>query len=272
MEKYNFNIMISIDGNKERHNKYRCFKNGVGSYDAVIKAISLIQNKALLNARITITDVNLSIYDYIGTILDLGIKRITFTVDYNITDDNFILYIDAIKKLSNKYLTDIKNGSFYELTNFTKILSLVIFHNKCKAHCNAGISYITMSADGKYYLCPRFFGISKFCMGDTNKTLMQYRQSLNTKQKNSAADRSFNCKKCCFVFICGGVCMHHAYVSTKNIFGNVLRECEERKTIIKSALNLLCSLSISERREFLLFLTKIWHDNNVKEVNNNGYN
>ena len=272
MEKYNFNIMISIDGGKEHHNKYRRFKNGMGSYDDVVLGASLIQNKELLNARITITDVNVLMHEYIDTILNLGIKRITFAVDYNITDDNFALYLESIKNLTNKYITDIKSGVFYEITNFTKILSLVIFHNKIKNHCNAGISYITLSADGRYYLCPRFVGMSKFCIGTDDNAVERYKYILENKLKNSAADRSFNCKNCCFAFICGGVCMHHAYTSTKNIFGDVSKECEERKTVFKSALKLLCSLSVSERRNFLLFLTEIWHENNFKEVNSNEHN
>ena len=264
MEKYNFNIMVSIDGNQKFHDYYRCYKNGQGSYKDVVKGISFISNKFLLNARITITDINPLIHEYIDDILQLGIKRITFAIDYNVREDSFDLYINALKSLAQKYINDIKKGIYYDVTNLTRIVSYVIFHNKCRAHCNAGISYITMSADGKYYPCPRFVGISGCCIGKDQKSVVDYTNQLNDKIKNSAIDRSADCKNCCFSYICGGVCMHHAYVMNGHIFNTVNRECVERKTIFKEALNLLCSLSVIERRKFLLFLNMIWEKNNIK--------
>ena len=44
----------------------------------------------------------------------------------------------------------------------------------------------------------------------------------------------------------------------------------ERETIAKEALNLLCSLNVEERRNFLLFLTSLWEKNNMKGGENNG--
>lgn len=78
MEKYNFNIMVSIDGNKSIHDTNRYFKNKNGSYDKVIYGLNFIKNKFLLNGRITITEINPNIHEYIDEILNLGIRRITW--------------------------------------------------------------------------------------------------------------------------------------------------------------------------------------------------
>ena len=270
MEKYNFNIMISIDGSEKVHNHYRCMRNGQGSYDAVVKGISHINKKYLLNARMTITDVNSSFHTYIDSILSLGIKRITFAIDYQIPEKFFINYINSIKELTVKYINDIKNKKFYDITNLTRIISYIIFHNKCRTHCNAGVSYVTLSADGKYYQCPRFVGISKFCMGGDFKSVMEASERFKKKLKSSASERCKECSKCCFVFICGGVCLHHAYLHNGKIFNRIPTECMERETIAKEALNLLCSLNVEERRNFLLFLTSLWEKNNMKGGENNG--
>lgn len=40
--KYDFHIMISIDGSKEEHNANRCFSDGTGSFDCIMKNLNII--------------------------------------------------------------------------------------------------------------------------------------------------------------------------------------------------------------------------------------
>lgn len=91
LQKYNFDTMISIDGNKALHDYYRKFNSGKGSYDYVEKGIKLFDKKELLNARITINNHNPEIHQYIDDILQLGVKRITFAVDYNMCYHNAVV-------------------------------------------------------------------------------------------------------------------------------------------------------------------------------------
>lgn len=83
--KRNFGIGVSIDGNKELHNKQRKFLNGDGSYDAVIKGIECL-NKAgyrgKLGAICVITKKN---YKEVKIIINhfaknLHLKRIKFNL------------------------------------------------------------------------------------------------------------------------------------------------------------------------------------------------
>lgn len=87
-QKYKFDVMISIDGSKKCHNLYRRYKDGKGSYDQVLKAVKLFNHREILNARVTITDNNVNILECVESILPLNISRITFAVDYAISDKN----------------------------------------------------------------------------------------------------------------------------------------------------------------------------------------
>ena len=102
MEENKFDIMISIDGTQEQHDYYRKFLNGYGSYLKVLGGIANFQNPKILNARITITDINSDICSYIDSILDLGVGRITFAVDYNISEVAFQNFIISLKNLIEK--------------------------------------------------------------------------------------------------------------------------------------------------------------------------
>ena len=263
-QKYNFDIMISIDGNKKLHDFCRKFNSGDGSYDKVVRGINLFNQKDILNARITISNHNPEIHTYIEDILGLGIKRITFAVDYNISSYSFNLYVKSLKKLIDKYYYDLMQGKYYEITNFSNIIVSLALHQRKLTFCNAGISYLTVSADGKYYMCPRFVGNDDFSFFDVEES-DKAKEKMEVFKKNllnNPGERNLNCKNCLYVFICGGMCYHHAIASGKTIFENVPRECYQRMVMFEGIIQMVCRLPVENRRELLLFYITLW--NSVK--------
>lgn len=257
-----FNVTISIDGDETQHNTFRKYINGKGSYFAVLNAINMFKNKSQINARITVASHNTDIYRAITSIVDLGIKRITFALDYNISISDYKKFECSFKQLIDKYIADIKSGKYYDITNITSILTSIVLHRRCKSHCNAGISYITLSADAKYYRCPRFVGTKLFCMGtaEDSDTLLSNMEIFKTNLGESAMKRNFNCENCPYVYLCGGVCYHHAYVSGFQEYQNVPKECAQKKLIFDKTIELICRLSTYERSQLLLFLIDIWNN------------
>ena len=190
MQKHKFDIMISIDGTRELHNFYRKYKSQKGSYDDIVKNINLFRNKKMLNARITITDNNPEIHSYIDSILELGIERITYAVDYNISSDSFSKFLKSLNLLFEKYYHDVSNGKFYDITNFSSVITAIALHQRRLTFCNAGISYLTVSADGSYYRCPRFIGNKDFCLSNVNNSndaleeMKKFKESLKESPKD----------------------------------------------------------------------------------------
>lgn len=257
-----FNVTISIDGDEVQHNTFRKYISGKGSYATVVNAANMFKNKAQINARITIASHNTDICKAVESIVNLGIKRITFALDYNVSKSDYDKFEISFKRLIKKYIADIKSGNFYDITNITSVLASIVLHQRCKAHCNAGISYITLSADAKYYRCPRFVGTKSFCMGtvEDSKLLVSNMEKFKTSLGESAIKRNSNCENCPYVYLCGGVCYHHAYVAGLHEHQDVPTECVQNKLIFDKTIELICRLSTSERGQLLLFLIDIWNN------------
>lgn len=268
LETNKFNITISIDGDETQHNTFRKYINGNGSYNAVVNSLNMFKNKSKINARITIANHNVGIYRAVASIVDLGIKRITFALDYNISEADYYKFECSFKQLIKKYIFDIKSGNYYDITNITTALVSIVLHQRCKSHCNAGISYITLSADGKYYRCPRFIGNKLFCMGTVEEPniLLNNMEKFQASLGESAIERNSNCKECPYVFLCGGVCYHHAYALGFQEHKNIPKECSQNQLIFDSTINLICSLSTFERGQLLLFLIDIWNNYGKEKI------
>lgn len=257
-----FNVTISIDGDEIQHNTFRKYVSGKDSYATVVNAVDMFKNKAQINARITIASHNTDIYKAVESIVNLGIKRITFALDYNISKSDYDKFEGSFKQLIEKYIADIKSGKYYDITNITSVLASIVLHQRCKAHCNAGISYITLSADAKYYRCPRFVGTESFCMGTVQdlNTLLNNMDKFKASLGESAIKRNSNCENCPYVYLCGGVCYHHAYVAGFHEHQDIPMECAQNQLIFDKTIELICRLSTSERSQLLLFLIDIWNN------------
>lgn len=222
----------------------------------------MFKNKAQINARITVASHNADIYEAVASIVEMGIKRITFALDYNISKSDYDKFENSFKRLIEKYIADIKSGNYYDITNITSVLASIVLHQRCKAHCNAGISYITLSADAKYYRCPRFVGTKSFCMGTVEKPniLLSNMEKFKASLGESAIRRNSNCENCAYVYLCGGVCYHHAYVTGFHEHQDIPSYCIQNKLIFDKTIELICCLSTSERSQLLLFLIDIWNN------------
>ena len=75
---HNVSVMVSIDGEKERHDSNRKFLDGRGTYDIVIKNFQKIIDAGIdCEARMTIIPKNAKyIYEDVKHLIDLGVKHI----------------------------------------------------------------------------------------------------------------------------------------------------------------------------------------------------
>lgn len=266
LQDYNFDVMLSIDGTKEQHDYYRKDVKGKGSYSKILNGMTFFENKKNLNARITVTDINFNICDTVNSVLALGIERVTFAVDYSLSEKYYNMFLKSIDDLFDKYYYDIKGGKLYDITNISSVIIAVVFGQRKLAFCNAGISYLTLSADGKYYRCPRFVGNTSFGLGDVDDESGVTTSHMNfmLSLRNNPAQRNNVCNTCEYVFLCGGMCYHHAVTSGLSEFDNVSRECQQRRKIFDNTIKLICRLTTDERRKLLLYYNNLWKSNRRK--------
>lgn len=263
MQENQFRVMLSIDGDKNTNDSNRIYPDGFGSYDDVVRAMRLLLGKIPVNARITVTEGFPSIDSSIKDILSLGIKKITYAVDYSISDSAFRSFLASIKELFDDYLISIRNQDFYDISNITEPITSIVLQKRKRTHCNAGISYLSVSAEGEIYRCPRFTGNKLFSYGNIQETKRDQISIATDQFKKSVfknnGEKNTSCATCPFKYLCGGMCYHHAFTTNESEFSIVSRECSYRKLIFRLVLNLICSLTTSERRNFLLFLNQFWN-------------
>lgn len=264
MAQNRFHCMLSIDGDEDQHNAYRLYPGGSGSYSDVVRAVELLLGNVSVEARITIADKNTAIDRAVAHILSLGIRRITYALDYQLSDKGFECFLDSLERLFVDYRVAIRSESYFDLSNATEPALSIVAKKKKRSHCNAGVSYMSVSVEGNFYHCPRFTGNKLFSVGTVQHTSEQEiaggAERFLGSLLEDATSRTTSCATCVFAYLCGGICYHHALSISGNEFATVPRECKHRHRLYAHVLKLLCSLTVSERRGFLLHLSKFWKD------------
>lgn len=263
MKDNNFQVMLSLDGDKEVHDRNRHYPGGRGSYEETVNALEMLLGNVSVTTRITLSDTNHAIDRAVKHILSLGVSRITYALDYKIGDDAFQSFMGSLERLFVFCQESILDGNYFDITNITEPIIALALKQKKRAHCNAGVSYLSVSAEGNVYRCPRFTGNKGFRLGSVMQAENQIENAMTqfyATLKNDAGDRSLDCSNCPFVYLCGGICFHHAFSSVGSEFAVVPRECVYRCKLFELVLDLICSLTISDRRGYLTYLDRLWRN------------
>ncbi len=212
--------------------------------------------------RITLAPDNTDINDAVAECVRLGLRSITFAADYSLTSSQLEQFIASFKILTSRYFQAVKNGDIYDITNISTPILAIATNKKAISHCNAGLTYLAVSADGKLYRCPRFTVIAGYSIGhiehlssqDVTSSIGIFARQLGS----SAATRSAACGDCPFVYLCGGTCYHHSKVSSGLEHNPVSFECYYRKVLFHEVLTGICRLTTEERRNYILALEQLW--------------
>lgn len=124
---YNFNgAQITLDGNREKHNKIRFLKNGEGSYDIIIRNIKLLaKHEVPVRLRINSTNENIdSLNDVTEDFSDLREETMK-----NIHIDMHIVWQETHKELLEKKMSNVIGVFKNNQLNATKMN----FRNFCYA-------------------------------------------------------------------------------------------------------------------------------------------
>lgn len=242
---------ISLDGVREKHNASRPFKNGNGSYDAVMEGIERYRkhenNPANSNlwALCTATNDNCDFVAIIRSFLSLEfnnaqIRLIRSTGHYNI--DNISREYD---RLYDYLLNEFKCGNLKPLlmiTNdndqFGKILKRVMLNQHIPVRCLAGWRRITICPDGSIYPCDSFVGKADYCMGHIGESRDTIFDQI-IYRKNFLID---NCAECDIRLICGGDCFYNSVEKTGSPYTPDSEYCAIQEHLVKNAVALCCDM------------------------------
>lgn len=221
------NVVLSLDGRKEVHDRYRVDYAGNGSWDKIVpKFQKFVEARGGKNyyMRGTFTHANPDFLEDIKVMLDLGFCELSMEPvvcaegdPSALTDDDLPIVMEQYEKLAELMIERDKAGKPFTFYHYMIDLSGGPCIYKRISGCGSGTEYMAVTPWGDLYPCHQFVGEEKFKLGDiwqgvTNKETQCEFGNCNVYARP-------DCRDCWAKLYCSGGCAANAYHSTGSVNG-----------------------------------------------------
>ncbi len=219
------NVVLSIDGRREIHDRMRPFRGGQGSYDIIVpKFRKVAESRGQMNyyVRGTFTHNNPDFAEDVLHLADLGFRQISVEPvvakpedDYAITATDIPRLLEEYDRLASEMLRRKKEGHAFNFFHFMIDLQGGPCVAKRLSGCGSGTEYLAVTPWGDLYPCHQFVGNEKFLMGNVDSGIV--REDIRDEFKCCNVYAKEKCRKCFAKFYCSGGCAANSY----NFHGNI---------------------------------------------------
>ena len=228
------NVVLSLDGRKEIHDRFRVDYAGNGSWDRIVpKFQKLVEAREGKNyyLRGTFTHANPDFLKDIQQMLDLGFSELSMEPvvcaagdPSELTAEDMPIVMEQYEKLAELILKRDDEGrpcTFYhymiDLTGGPCIYKRI-------SGCGSGTEYMAVTPWGDLYPCHQFVGDEKFLLGNvwdgvTNTEIQDEFECCNVYAREE-------CRDCWARLYCSGGCAANAYHATGSVKGVYKYGCE----------------------------------------------
>lgn len=248
------NVVLSLDGRKEVHDRFRVDYNGNGSWENIVpKFQKLVKAREGKNyyMRGTFTHANPDFLADIKKMLELGFTELSMEPvvcapndPSELTEEDLPIILDQYEKLANLMIEYDKKGTPFTFYHYMIDLEDGPCIYKRISGCGSGTEYMAVTPWGDLYPCHQFVGEEKFKLGDIWKGVT------NTEVQNSFADCNVyarpDCKDCWAKLYCSGGCAANAYHSTGSVKGVYKYGCELFKKRMECAIMVAISRAFGD--------------------------
>ena len=240
------NVVLSLDGRKEVHDRLRKTINGKGSYDTIVpkfqKFVKARGDKGYY-VRGTFTHNNTDFTNDIFHMADLGFTELSMEPvvcapgeEYALTEEVLPVLFEQYEILAKEMLRREREGRPFTFYHYMLDLTGGPCIYKRISGCGSGTEYLAVTPWGELYPCHQFVGDPKYSMGNiwdgvTNKALQDEFKLCNAYARP-------DCKGCWAKLYCSGGCAANAYHATGSITGTYHYGCELFKKRIECAIML----------------------------------
>lgn len=213
------NIVLSIDGRKEIHDKMRPFRGGQGSYDLIVPKFQKVaesREQTRYYVRGTFTHNNLDFSRDVLHLADLGFQQISVepvvakpTDSYALTEEDLPKLMEEYDKLAVEMLRRRREGKPFNFFHFMIDLEGGPCVAKRLSGCGSGTEYLAVTPWGDLYPCHQFVGDEKFLMGNVEEGVL--REDIRDEFKCCNVYAKEKCKNCFAKFYCSGGCAANSY-------------------------------------------------------------
>lgn len=221
------NVVLSLDGRREIHDRERRTCSGEGSYDIVVPKF-----KKLVDARDgkgyymrgTFTQFNKDFVKDIEHMLELGFKELSIEPVVSSPDEPYALTEKDLEELYLEYekLADLMLEKHEKQDEFSFYHYMIDLNNgpcvyKRISGCGSGTEYFAVTPWGELYPCHQFVGEEEYKLGDiwqgvTKKDIVEGFKECNIYSRE-------DCHSCWAKLYCSGGCAANAYHATGDIKG-----------------------------------------------------
>ncbi len=248
------NIVLSIDGRREVHDRMRPFRGGQGSYGLIVpKFLKVAESRGQERyyVRGTFTHNNLDFSKDVLHLADLGFKQISVepvvaqpSDDYAITEADLAVLKEEYDKLASEMIERKKQGKGFNFFHFMIDLSGGPCVAKKLSGCGSGTEYLAVTPWGDLYPCHQFVGNEKFLMGNVDEGIL--REDIREEFKCCNVYAKEKCRKCFARFYCSGGCAANSY----NFHGKITDAydvgCELERKRVECAIMLKAAEAMEE--------------------------
>ena len=248
------NVVLSLDGRKEVHDRYRVDYAGNGSWEKIVpKFQRLVNARGGKNyyMRGTFTHANPDFLEDIKQMLDLGFNELSMEPvvcakgdKEELTDKDFPIICKQYEDLAKLMLEKDEEKKPFTFYHYMIDLKGGPCIYKRISGCGSGTEYMAVTPWGDLYPCHQFVGEEKYKLGDiyngvTNKEAQEEFASCNVYARP-------DCKDCWAKLYCSGGCAANAYHATGSVRGVYKYGCELFKKRMECALMVAVARALKE--------------------------
>ena len=221
------NVVLSLDGRKEVHDRYRVDYAGHGSWEKIVpKFQKLVQARGGKGyyMRGTFTHANPDFLEDIKTMLDLGFTELSMEPvvcapgdPAELTEADREIVKDQYEKLAMLMRQRDREGKPFTFYHYMIDLQGGPCIYKRISGCGSGTEYMAVTPWGDLYPCHQFVGDEKYLLGNIfdgvrNTAIQDEFMGCNVYARAE-------CRDCWARLYCSGGCAANAYHATGSVMG-----------------------------------------------------
>ena len=221
------NVVLSLDGRREVHDRFRKDYAGNGSFDVIVpKFQKFVEARGGKNyyMRGTFTHANPDFLEDIRTMLDLGFTELSMEPvvcapgdPMALTEEDYPIVCEQYEKLAELMLKRQEEGRPFTFYHYMIDLEDGPCIYKRISGCGSGTEYMAVTPWGDLYPCHQFVGEERFKLGDIWKGV----DNTETQGEFAACNvyAREECRDCWARLFCAGGCAANAYHATGSVRG-----------------------------------------------------
>lgn len=257
------NVVLSMDGRRETHDRMRHSKSGGGTYDSIMDNFrALVDSRTEEGAerrskeyymRGTYTAYNKDFSRDVLAMADLGFRETSIEpvvsdpdVPYALHEEDLPQLYEEYEKLAIEMLERERKGEGFNFYHYTVDLTGGPCIYKRVSGCGVATEYLAVTPTGDLYPCHQFVGDDEMIVGNIYEGIT-HPETVDIFMGNNNLYTRDECRGCWAKLYCAGGCAANNYHSNGDINKVYRFGCELQRKRIECAL----MLAVARREEEL---------------------